>query len=75
MVMFGARCRLAYGPADTTATADVPCFSKIQIDFTFMVPAHLGSPRQRAVKQVLLLFSIENYDLSFPQDLLTCSGA
>jgi len=53
----------------------VSCFSKIQIDFTVMVPAHLGSPRQRAVKQVLLLFSIENYDLSFPQDLLTCSGA
>jgi len=52
------------------------CFSKIQIDFTFMVLAHLGSPGQRAVKQVLLLlFSIENYDLSFPQDLLTCSGA
>jgi len=22
----------------------VSCFSKIQIDFTFLVPAHLGSP-------------------------------
>jgi len=22
----------------------VPCFSKIQIGFTFLVPAHLGSP-------------------------------
>ena len=30
----------------------VSCFSKIQIGFTFLVPAHLGSPRQRAVKQV-----------------------
>jgi len=28
------------------------CFSKIQIDFTFLVPAHLGSPRQRVVKPV-----------------------
>jgi len=27
-------------------------FSKIQIGFTFLVPAHLGSPRQRAVKLV-----------------------
>ena len=27
------------------------CFSKIQIGFTFLVPAHLGSPRQRAVKR------------------------
>ena len=24
----------------------VSCFSKIQIGFTFLVPAHLGSPRQ-----------------------------
>jgi len=30
----------------------VSCFSKIQICFTFVVPAHLGSPRQRAVKRV-----------------------
>ena len=30
----------------------VSCFSKIQIGFTFLVPAHLGSPRQRAVKCV-----------------------
>ena len=29
----------------------VPCFSKIQIGFTFLVPAHLGSPGQRAVKR------------------------
>jgi len=25
----------------------VSCFSKIQIGFTFLVPAHLGSPRKR----------------------------
>ena len=30
----------------------VSCFSKIQIGFTFVVPAHLGSPGQRAVKRV-----------------------
>jgi len=29
----------------------VTCFSKIQIDFTFLVPAHLDSPGQRAVKR------------------------
>ena len=42
---------LAYGPADTTA-AHCLLLSKIQIGFTFLVPAHLGSPGQRAVKQV-----------------------
>ena len=30
----------------------VSCFSKIQIGFTFLVPAHWGSPGQRAVKRV-----------------------
>jgi len=30
----------------------VSCFSEIQIAFTFLVPAHLGSPRKRAVKRV-----------------------
>jgi len=30
----------------------VSCFSKIQIGFTFLVPAHLGSLGQRAVKWV-----------------------
>ena len=30
----------------------VSCFSKIQIGFTFLVPAHDGSPGKRAVKRV-----------------------
>jgi len=32
----------------------VSCFSKIQIGFTFLVPAHPGSPGQRAVKRVFM---------------------
>jgi len=28
------------------------CFSKIQIGLTFLVPAHLGSPGQKAVNRV-----------------------
>jgi len=32
----------------------VSCFSKIQIGFTFLVPAHLGSPGKRAVKRVCI---------------------
>ena len=32
----------------------VSCFSKIQIGFTFLVPAHLGSVRKRAVKWVCM---------------------
>ena len=28
------------------------CFSKIQIGFTFLVPAHLGNPGKKAVKRV-----------------------
>jgi len=32
----------------------VSCFSKIQIGFTFLVPAYQGSPRQRAIKRVFV---------------------
>ena len=34
----------------------VCCFSKIQTGFTFLVPAHSGSPGKRAVKRVCVLF-------------------
>jgi len=30
----------------------VSCCSKIQIGFTFLVPAHPGSPRKKAIKRV-----------------------
>ena len=30
----------------------VSCFSKIQIGFTLLLPAHPGSPGKRAVKRV-----------------------
>ena len=33
-------------------TLTVSCFSKIQIGFTFLVPADLGSPGKRAIKWV-----------------------
>ena len=38
--------------ADLHMVQMVSCFSKIQIGFTFLVPAHPGSPGQRAVKRV-----------------------
>ena len=47
----GARCRLAYSPGDATALT-VSCFREIQIGFTFLVPAHPGSPGQRAIKRM-----------------------
>ena len=36
----------------------VSCFSKIQIGFTFLVPAHPGSPGKRAVKRVCACVSV-----------------
>ena len=51
----GARCRLALLPAQLMPLPlAVSCFSKIQMGFTFLVPAHLGSPGQRAVKHLFL---------------------
>ena len=37
----------------------VSCFSKIQIGFTFLVPAHPGSTRKRAVKRVCVCVMAE----------------
>ena len=40
----------------------VSCFSKIQIGFTFLVPAHLGSPGKRAVKWVCMCWLLWCFD-------------
>ena len=40
----------------------VSCFSKIQIGFTFLVPAHPGSPGKRAVKRVCVCVSVSTSD-------------
>jgi len=37
----------------------VCCFSKIQISFTFLVPAHPGSPRQKAVKRMCVCVFVQ----------------
>ena len=37
----------------------VSCFSKIQIGFTFLVPAYPGSPGQRAVKRVYVCMYVD----------------
>ena len=36
----------------------VSCFSKIEIGFTFLVLAHLGSPGKRAVKWVCVCLCV-----------------
>ena len=37
----------------------VSCFSKVQIGFTFLVPAHQGSPGKRAVKRVCVCEGVD----------------
>jgi len=37
----------------------VSCFSKIQVGFTFLVPAHSGSPRRGPLNGVLLLLLVQ----------------
>ena len=39
----------------TTRTFNVPFSGTTQIGFTFLVPAHPGSPRKRAIKWVCVL--------------------
>jgi len=59
------------------------CFSKIQIGFTFLVPAHPGSPGQRAVKQVCVCCQCSSnlldlailYKFSFYYHAALCANA
>ena len=58
----------------------VSCFSKIQIGFTFLVPAHPGSPGKRAVKRVCVcvcvcvcICSVATIDRPVPEETLTHS--
>jgi len=41
----------------------VACYSKIQIGFTFLVPAHPGSPEKRAVKRVCVCLCVVLWQL------------
>jgi len=47
----GATCRLAYMAQLMPLPLTVSCFSKIQTGFTFLVPAHPGSPGKMAVNR------------------------
>jgi len=51
----------------------VSCFSKIQVGFTFLVPAHPGSPGKRAVKRVCVCYIVcfPTYPFFFTFSLLT----
>ena len=51
----------------------VSCFSKIQIGFTFLVAAHLGSPGKRAIKRVCMYSDI-NISQGSVATHLRCGG-
>jgi len=40
----------------------VSCFSKIQIGYTFLIPAHPGCPRKRAAKRVCVCVCVCVYE-------------
>jgi len=44
----------------------VSCFSKIQVGFTFLVPDHLGSPGQRAIKRVCVCVEVYAVEETLP---------
>jgi len=51
----------------------VSCFSKIEIGFTFLVPAHLSSPGKMAVKRVCVCVCVCDYRYgpTFPADSIS----
>jgi len=58
----------------TSWLAPVSCFSKIQIVFTFLVPANLSTPGQRAIKWLflLLLLLLLSSLVSLPINTIEC---
>ena len=42
----------------------VSCFSKIRAGFTFLVPAHLGSPGKKTVKCVCVCGQVADSEVS-----------
>jgi len=52
----------------------VSCFSKIQIGFTFLVPAHPGSAGQRAVKRVCVCVCCVAKPPQISHDILVLAG-
>jgi len=50
----------------------ISCFSKIQIGFAFLVPAHPGSPGQRAVKRVCVCVCVCVCFLAVEMNLVKC---
>jgi len=51
----------------------VSCFSKIQIGFTFLVPAHLGSPGKRAVKRACVcVCCVSSFDFCIGEQIDVC---
>jgi len=63
-----ARCSLAYCSAGATAAHCLLLQQKIQIDLTFVVPAHPSSPGKRAVKWECVCHSLKdrlNFAASF----------
>ena len=48
----------------------VSCFSKIQIGFTFLVPAHPGSPGKRASKRVFVVDEHVDFQIKLSDTLL-----
>ena len=52
----------------------VSCFSKIQIGFTFLVPAHPGSPGQRAVKRYVCVRACMHACMRVYAAVLTVNG-
>ena len=61
----GAMCRLAYGPADATATYCLLLQSNPDWFYLSGVPAYPGSPGKRAVKRVMVMMMMMRLTTAF----------
>ena len=75
MVICLERCAGLHSAQRMPLPLTVSCFSKIQIGFTFLLPAHPGSPGQRAVKEVCVYWETKGASQNNHQSVSRCPQA
>ena len=75
MVICLERCAGLHTAQRMPLPLTVSCFSKIQIGFTFLLPAHPGSPGQRAVKEVCVYWETKGASQNNHQSVCRCPQA
>jgi len=72
VVIYLERCADLYLAQLMPLPLTVSCFSKIQIGFAFLVPAHLGSPGKEPLNGCVCMCVCAGYTTTTETEMTTC---